>query len=225
MVLGTSCRLIWQMDWLGNARPIPIQAVRSVNPLGVKADPNAMLMPILYRNLKGESFMAMLCLDGQGGVQWQYDVGPASSWSILNWTSNQLGGATFFAQEHTLDHDDAATYVFCLDGNGQTVWTVGIAFEGKFPTAHILEQAENGDYTIWGHAQKPDNRNEHITFKPTLDANGNFISNAFKPLWGDCHRYIGGEVYAVVDPLGAATLSRFDDLPNVALDDFAVTRR
>ena len=121
--------------------------------------------------------------------------------------------------------------MLCLDGNGQAIWTVELTLdgEGPEPTLSVLQQEENGNYTLWGDARVPVGGNAFITFELTLDVDGNFVSNEFKPLWGYCHRYLDGEVYAVVDPHsiepGTPVLARFDDLPSIEMEDFIVTRR
>ncbi|HML49002.1 MAG TPA: hypothetical protein PKE04_19860 [Clostridia bacterium] len=207
---------LWKRDWPGETRQIPIEPMRSLVLWDRALGPDDALVPILYRNLDGERAMALLCLDGEGGVRWQFSPGPFAEWTLLAWTQNQSGGAAVFAQRRA--EGKTQGYVFRLDDCGRVLWRDELFFQGNFegqlPTAQILSQAENGDYRIWGNASAPGAPGGHAIFKLILDADGGYVSSELKSARADCRRYLG-EIYAVADSDGKPRLFRFDDLPSI----------
>jgi hypothetical protein len=211
---------LWKMDQNGQSTMYQIEEAKNLNICRVTVEGKKTYLSIFYRNKDERLITSIVCLN-EFAVEWKHDIGDFEHWSARQWTNNDRGGITVIAEYRDTSSEEwhGKICFICFDSNGE------IVCESEAPdpygfTPHVMAHTEEGNYNVWGSICVVPVQSRYRGLLLTFDKYGNILHRELKSVQGDCHRYIEGEVYAVVfadADMSALYIVPFDDLDSESL--------
>lgn len=161
-----------------------------------------------WRYANDTFYGAVLCLDDAGDLLWRFaDEREAHGWCI---TAD--GGLLFDVVAS--DASGVQDYLYRMDASGNVLWRKQVS---PYGVVHLMEELPDGSFEIYGAVSEESG--PYYSYRLRLDAHGNHLESIFKTQWGQCCRYVEGQVYAVVYEDVNNRLQPVDFLPFDAMAD------